>query len=213
MSSLQRQGPACGVCRRGLQSGDRVTVGQDELIHVTCRPTWSDLSDRTLELLGERSDEGYCHACLAAFLGVPYEEVRKAATGLRATRQVTLRVTSCFQCQKPRVTIRLAALRTPARPSASEEVCRKIVERLRGGGLPDLRRDPRAAGQAEVKVFTGRGTGKLCSACDALIQETDRSALEFASPPGRVTRFHQDCYRVWKEEARRLRRGGASGLR
>ncbi len=62
------------------------------------------------------------------------------------------------------------------------------VERLSNGDL--------------ANVWSGPGSGQLCSGCSKVI-DCDTAEIEVELPPAwrsSVLRFHADCYRIWSGE-------------
>ena len=53
-----------------------------------------------------------------------------------------------------------------------------------------------------LKMWVGKGMGKLCDACDLPVTPVD---IEYEAdlPGGRTLRFHQRCLTVWHEERAR----------
>ena len=68
----------------------------------------------------------------------------------------------------------------------------RIREKLDAGTLPS--QDP-------TKVWTGRGRGNLCAACDQVILPPE---VEFEAQYKRgAVRFHMGCSGLWEAERRR----------
>jgi hypothetical protein len=180
-----------------------VIYGQAELIHVRCHFGWSPVGQRIAAFLRLNDDREFCHTCLTASLQIPYEELRKAVTGLRAMREVVVKVSAaCSHCRAPRVT--LSTSRTGILGHELGSLTGIIRTKLATGSLPRRLTERLGPDTTAVKPrIIGRGAGKLCSVCDTVIEPGDGQAQEFVSATGRVTRFHRVCYDAWNEERRR----------
>jgi hypothetical protein len=188
---------ACAVCRRVIQPGDHVVAGHGELLHTRCRAGWSEVAQRLALFLADRDGKRFCHTCLVGQLDITYEETRRAVALLRGIHGVRVRVATCSRCDEPRVTVQGRNGRISTEDSELRE---RIFERLQAGGLPRFLVTVDHGAVVPSGLFTGPGTGKLCSGCDAVLDGVDGRSLEFVMPPGHVLRFHRRCYQIWEEE-------------
>jgi hypothetical protein len=76
---------------------------------------------------------------------------------------------------------------------ADDELRRSVREQLADGRLFW------ASGGATVR----RGTGRPCTVCGEPIAK-DSVEREIRGPGDRYALTHEDCYRIWREESRRL---------
>lgn len=84
-------------------------------------------------------------------------------------------------------------LRISGGSSADEEFRQRVRERLADGRLF------LAGGVSTLR----RGSGRPCNACGKAITNTQEHVVE--GPGESYALAHPDCYRVWREESRRLR--------
>jgi hypothetical protein len=117
-------------------------------------------------------------------------------------RQLAVIVGSaCSHCRAPRVTLRAGG--DGGADSPPRSLTSIVRAKLEAGSLPRRLTELTPEATAIRPRLIGRGTGKLCSACDTMIDPLDRGSQELVSASGRVTRFHRLCYEVWNEERRR----------
>lgn len=88
-----------------------------------------------------------------------------------------------------------------AMPDTSDELERKIADKVRRGVLPRTLADawkpgPSGAAAPMIRFEAGRGTGEPCSVCDLPVTTTDRE-LVLTDGQQRVLRFHEACHRAW----------------
>lgn len=65
----------------------------------------TDAADWVLQFLRARPGREYCHTCLATVANIPFEDVQKAVTGLRAMQALKVAVGRCGSCRRSRVTV------------------------------------------------------------------------------------------------------------
>jgi hypothetical protein len=102
--------PLCPLCREKVFPGDHVVFGHGEYIHLACHLGGSGAAQSLAAFLKRQAGLQFCHTCLSASLAIPYDDVRKAVTGVRMSR--TFRVDAagrCSICANERVTIRAQA--------------------------------------------------------------------------------------------------------
>ena len=88
----------------------------------------------------------------------------------------------------------------PADPARADQLHLRAQQRIRSGVLPRI--EP-------TKTWAGRGSGLLCSVCDAPILETQiEYEVDFEWSEGFTHRretylFHESCHQIWNRERSR----------
>jgi hypothetical protein len=114
----------CAVCSLPTTSNDRLTMLSGEVVHYDCRPESRDMTAVAARFLTESEGRMVCHSCLAALLGVSFDEARKVVGQLKARHGVSVDTGRCSPCGRYRVTLGLNV--TPEQgledPAAASEV-------------------------------------------------------------------------------------------
>jgi hypothetical protein len=96
----------CPRCSQSIERAQLVVFDSGELFHVECYEKTGGAIDVVAEHLRSRPRKPFCHTCLSAALGMPYEAIHKAVTALRLQREFLVLVgKQCALCQEQRVTV------------------------------------------------------------------------------------------------------------
>jgi hypothetical protein len=98
----------CAVCSLPTTASDRLTMLSGEVVHYDCRPESRDMTAVAARFLAESEGRTVCHSCLAASLGVSFDETRKAVGLLRARHGLAVDTGRCSVCGKYRMTLSLS---------------------------------------------------------------------------------------------------------
>jgi hypothetical protein len=109
----------CTVCSLPTTPNDRLTMLSGDVVHYDCRPESRDMTAVAARFLAESEGRMVCHSCLAALLGVSFDEARKVVGQLRARHGLTVDTGRCSVCGKYRVTLGLSVTQEQRLDSAA----------------------------------------------------------------------------------------------
>lgn len=116
---------SCAVCSLPTTSNDRLTMLSGDVVHYDCRPESRDMTAVAARFLTDSEDRTICHSCLAALLGVSFDEARKVVRQLRIRHGVGIETGRCSLCGRYRVTLGLNATQEQGEDSAGTSQVRQ----------------------------------------------------------------------------------------
>src|SRR5262245_10553528 len=98
--------PRCPICLGPIYSGDMVVFIHGDLLHVECRKSPGDTTERVAEFLRQRPEGTYCNICISTSCSIAHHDAVKATTQLRINPDFTLMLGErCTGCDQRRITI------------------------------------------------------------------------------------------------------------
>jgi hypothetical protein len=102
----------CPICGETLAAGVRVGFDGDEMVHLACFSKTEGTATVVRNFLVGRPTESFCYTCLVQHLTRDRQEIEKATTALRVTRDgVVVKHGFCATCDHLGVTFRAKPVR------------------------------------------------------------------------------------------------------